>query len=498
MEIELQVRIGVLLGGGLGAVITLTLCRLFCKSKKTRARNRLLRQEREVIFEFIHHIGELFADADEITMDSLLKRILFFATKTGKATSGAIYLFSPDRSQLFARAVSGIFPPLYDSEEVQSEELLAQSQYLEKRVKTRVVAAGEGVIGSAATVGSGMIIAEADMDARIPAYTNSFLKIHSVLIVPMRFGNEVLGVLALINRTDETSFTSGDLSLLQAMADQASVPIHYAGLRAALEEKKQIDRDMQAAQQIQASLLPQILPTREGVSLAAYNLPAFDIGGDYYDFMEIDENHLGIAIADVAGKGIGGAMMMAVCQGVLRTRVGQERSPARMLSELNRVLSTNLADDMFITMLYMVLNTKTHELCFARAGHDRPLLCRHGNGPQKPELLEAPGIAIGLAEAEVFDSIISDRSIELEPGDEIIAYTDGITEALNDQGEEWGLDHLLQLIQVNALEIPEARIKSVRSAIARYVGARKQYDDMTLLALKIDGPNSVKRNARTP
>lgn len=454
--------------------------------RKLRIRNRSLRDEREVIFEFIHHVGDLFADADEVDMDLLLKRILFFATKTGKATSGAIYLFNPDRSQLFARAVSGIFPPLYDPENVNVADIIAKSKHLETLVKSRSVAVGEGIIGSAAAIGNGIIIEDAEMDARIPGYTDAFLKINSLLVIPMRFGNEVLGVLALVNRTDETTFTPSDLNLLQAMADQASVPIHYAGLRAALEHKKQIDRDLRAAQQIQASLLPQSLPLRIGVELAAYNLPAFDIGGDYYDFIEIDDDHLGIAIADVAGKGIGGAMMMAVCQGVLRTRAGQERSPAHMLSELNRVLSANLAEDMFITMLYIVLNTQTRELKFARAGHERPLLCRGCDGHQKPEPVDAPGIAIGLADEEIFDVAISDVTVRLEPGDGLVIYTDGITEALNEEGEEWGLENLLECIQTDSENGPEALIRSIRSNLTRYVGAKQQYDDMTLLALKVN------------
>ena len=477
--------IGILFTFFLEVALVVLLFFSFRQRRQLRKTNRLLRNEREVIFEFIHHIGELFADADEVDMDSLLKRILFFATKTGKATSGALYLFNRDRTQLFARAISGIFPPLYDPEEVKTEELLAKSQVLETLVKTRPVAAGEGIVGSAAAVGNGIIIEDADLDARVPTYTDAFLKIHSLVLIPMRFGNEVLGVLALTNRTDETPFTPGDLSLLQAMADQASVPIHYAGLRAALEHKKQIDRDLQAAQQIQASLLPQTLPDYKGLQLAAYNLPAFDIGGDYYDFIEIDDDHLGIAIADVAGKGIGGAMMMAVCQGVLRTRA-EQKSPARMLSELNRVLSANLAEDMFITMLYMVLNTRTRELKFARAGHERPLICRSCDGTRVAEPLDAPGIAIGLTDSDVFDTAIKDISIQLEPGDGIIAYTDGITEALNEKGDEWGLDNLLNLIQTESPKNPAALMKAVSTNITRYVGAQQQYDDMTLLALKVN------------
>ncbi|MCC7299460.1 MAG: SpoIIE family protein phosphatase [Verrucomicrobia bacterium] len=466
-------------GAGLSAV----LCRLLCRSRKIRKQNTGLRQEREVIFDFIHNIGEVFADAEEIHLESLLKRILFFATKTGKSASGVIYLYSEDRTKLFARAVSGIFPPLYDAEQVRTEQMLAKSQYLETLVKTRPVASGEGLIGSSAAVGSGIIIEDAEIDARVPNYTDAFMKIHSLLIVPMRFGNEVLGVIALANRTDGQPFTAGDLNLLQAMADQASVPVHYAGLKADLDRKRQLDRDMQTAQQIQMSLLPLQLPKIEGVRLAACNLSAFNIGGDYYDVIQIDKEHLGIAIADVSGKGIGGAMMMAVCQGVLRARAPQEKSPARMLSELNRVLSANLAEDMFITMLYMVFNIRTRELKVARAGHERPLIKRAHQG--SPEALDASGIAIGLADAEIFDGAIQDVSVQLEPGDVVVVYTDGVTEALNERNEEWGTNNLLQTINDESASGVDALIGAIRSRLARHVGAQQQHDDITLVALEV-------------
>lgn len=467
-----------------GALLSAVICRILCRSRKTRKKNMELRQEREIIFDFIHNIGEVFANAEEINIESLLKRILFFATKTGKSASGVIYLYNEDRTRLFARAVSGIFPPLYDVEQVHTEQLLAKSQHLETLVKTRPVDNGEGLIGTSAAVGSGIVIEDAELDARVPVYHDAFLRIHSLLIVPMRFGNEVLGVIALANRTDGQPFTAGNLNLLQAMADQASVPVHYAGLKADLDRKRQLDRDMQTAQQIQMSLLPLELPESEGVRIAASNLPAFNIGGDYYDVIRIDSEHLGIAIADVSGKGIGGAMMMAVCQGVLRARAPQEQSPARMLSELNRVLSANLAEDMFITMLYMVFNTRTRELKFARAGHERPLLKRPG--AKSSEALDAAGIAIGLADEEIFDSAIQDASVQLSSGDVVVIYTDGVTEALNDKNEEWGSDRLLQAIDDKSASGVDELIQTVRTRLARHIGAQPQYDDITLLALKVD------------
>ncbi len=444
----------------------------------------MLRQEREVIFDFIHNIGEVFSDTKNIDTDQLLNRILFFTIKTGKAAAGAIYLFNADRTRLFARAVSGIFPPLYDADQVRIDKLLAKSQHLETLVKTRPIAPKEGLIGSAAAIGNGIIIEDAEIDARVPTYSEASLSIRSLLIAPMRFGNEVLGVLVLTNRIDGQPFTPCDLNLLQAMADQASVPVHYAGLRAALDQKRQLDRDMQSARQIQASLLPQHLPQLAGITLAAYNLPAMNIGGDYYDFISIDSEHLGIIIADVSGKGIGGAMMMAVCQNLLRDRAAQERSPAQMLSKLNQNLSTNLAEDMFITMLYIVLNTRTRELKFARAGHEQLLICRDCTNHQKPILIHGPGIAIGLANPTVFDHAIRDVTLHLESDSSIILYTDGITEAHNEKNEEWGIENLLRTIQTHAHCNPEKMIDVIRKEITQFVGTQTQYDDMTLLALK--------------
>ena len=453
--------------------------------RRLRRENRRLRKERERIFEFVHQIGEVFTSADEIDMEDLLNRILFFSAKTGSAASGTIYLFSKDRTRLFARAVSGIFPPLYETAATQNEQLLRESRHLANLVKERPIHKGEGLIGAAAAVGTGIIIEDGELDARVPTYTNEFLKIRSAIIVPMRFGNEVLGVLALVNRIDGTAFNAGDLNLLQAMADQACVPIHYAGLRDALERKKQLDRDINVARQIQTSLLPQELPHLNNVQLSAFNHPAYDIGGDYYDVVQIDSDHLGIAVADVSGKGIGGAMMMSVCQGILRSRARQEWSPSSMLSELNRVLSANLAEDMFITMLYMILNTTTNELTFARAGHELPLLCRGAGRHRTPEPLDSPGIAIGLADANVFDAVIDDLTIQLESGDAIIVYTDGITEALNEDGEEWGFDNFTRFIKDAPTSSPETLLHMIQETLRRYIGARQQYDDMTMLALRI-------------
>jgi len=453
------------------------------KNKRLKKQNMTQRQEKEVIFEFVHDIGEVFAEAEEIDLNGLLKRILFFATKTVRSTSGCLYMVNKSLERLEARAVSGIFAPLHDAEDLQIEEVLAKSKHIENFIRSHPVPLGDGLIGTAASLGRAFIIEDAELDARVPHYTDEFLRIRSLLVVPMRFGNEVIGVLALTNRTDNTPFTPADLSLVQAMADQASVPIHYADLRAALEQKRLIDRDLHVAREIQHSLLPQNIPEMPGVKLHAFNTPAYDIGGDYYDFIPIDDTHLGIAVADVSGKGVGGALMMSVCQSVLRSCAHEELDPAKVLSNLNRVVSANLAEDMFITMLYMVLDTEKRELCYARAGHERPLLCRANNGG--PQELDSAGIAVGLADADLFETAINAQCITLEPGDIVTAYTDGITEAQNETGEEWTEKALLSVLEEAAPQGGKDVIRRIREDINGHVGSQMQYDDMTLLILEM-------------
>lgn len=455
----------------------------FKKRKKLRHQRDTLLQEKEAALGFVHNVGEVFVESETVDMDSLLSRALHYAVRTCKAGSGAIYLIDTRHSQLMARAVSGVFPPPF---EIDLEKLqLGQDAtfHLEQLIRQTPVRLGKGLIGEAAVLGNSILVEDAEMDARVPQIAVDFLQISTLLIVPMRFGHHTIGVMVLANRIDGKLFALPDLNLAQALAAQASIPIHYAGLQETLEEKRQLDRDMQMAQQIQYSLLPAELPTYPTVELAAFNHPALDIGGDYYDFIQIDDSHVGLAIADVSGKGIGGALMMAVCRSVLRINAQNEYDPSTMLCSLNKTLSENLADDMFISMLYMVLNTETHLLSYARAGHEAPIIIRHDS--PVPEQEETAGIAIGLVDNETFASVIETRNISLKQGDSIITYTDGITEAMNSAGEEWGIENLTQSVQRMADATVEDLLTNIRTNVLAFTGDNRQSDDMTMLGLKI-------------
>ena len=455
---------------------------MYFRWQRARRQCDELLKEKEVIFGFVHDVGEVFAESEKIDPDLLLKRVLFYALRTTKASAGAIYLLNARTDQLQARALSGVFPPLAEAVDACSDPGLSRSRHVENLVRARTIAKGEGLVGMVADTASAILVEDATTDARVPRHSLDFLKIQSVLLVPMRFHQEVLGVVVVVNRTDGRPFDEMDMNLLQALADQATASVHYAGLRDTLDEKHRIDHDLEVARRIQTSLLPERLPHAPGVELAAFNEPAQQIGGDYYDVIPIDDKHMGLAIADVSGKGIGGAMLMTVCRSVLRAQAPGNLSPASVLKSLNRVMGPDISEDMFVTMIYMVLHLDTRELVLARAGHERPVLISAAGAVRH---LEAPGLAIGLVEPEVFDAGMVETTVQLEPGDVVVAYTDGITEAMNTAGQEWGLAELVEACQVSSGEGARSVLSNVRTRLRRWVGERAQYDDMTLLALRL-------------
>lgn len=445
-------------------------------------RDQLIHQE-EVIFGFIHDVADVFAYNDHVDLERMLDRVLFYASRTTHASAAAAYLYDKTDDTFRARSVSGIFPPLKGQVEASLAKAVSKSQAINDLVRSQTIRRGEGLVGEAADFGTAILIEDAESDPRVPKYDLDFLHIRSILLVPMRFMQKVVGVMVVVNRIDARPFSQTDMNLLQALADQASVSIHYAGLRDTLDEKQRIDHDLKVARQIQTALLPRSIPSYEGIELAAFNHPAQEIGGDYYDFISIDEHHLGMAIADVSGKGIVGAIMMSISRSVLRAQAETGLSPAEVLKGVNRIMFEDISEDMFVSMLYMVLDTRTRELVVARAGHERPALSRARE--QSFTIIDSRGVALGIADRDAFDNALDETRVHLEPGDVVVAYTDGVTEAMNARQEEWGVERFLDAVQMSAPHGANAVLNGVRQQLMNFVGGVEQYDDMTLIALRI-------------
>ncbi len=458
---------------------------LAVRQRHLRRRLEALLQEKNVVFSFVHDVGEIFSGTLTAELPELLKRVLFYALRTTRGGAGALYLTDPNDGLLHIQATSGVFPPLSGSLGDGYKGALSKLRYVEDVLRRQSIRLGEGIVGETASTGLAILVADGDLDRRVPQYDDENLHIRSLLAVPMRFRNEVLGVLVAVNRVDALPFNASDESLLQALADQASVSVYYARFSSALAEKKRLDYDLSLANGIQASLLPKEIPRLSGAELAAFSVPASQIGGDYYDFIRIDDRHLGIAIADVAGKGVTGALVMSMCRTVLRTKAPGCLDPASVLRALNAVMSEDLSADMYVTMLYMVIDVQDRTLRVARAGHVTPLVVPGNRG--QPYLIESSGMAIGLADCATFDALLEDKTVVLGPGDILLGYTDGITEAMDRNQNEWGLLNLCTTVQLSVMTRTSASgvADRVRGRLLEFVGDTAQYDDMTLVVLKL-------------
>src|SRR5437660_1109275 len=240
--------------------------------------------------------------------------------------------------------------------------------------------------------------------------------------------------------------------------------------------------DLQIAREIQRILLPDEAPTIEGFEIAGLNIPASQVSGDYFDYIKVDEERLGVAIADVSGKGVPASLIMAICRSVLRSQAPENPSPAEVLQKVNRQLYPDIKEDMFISMAYLVLDHSRNGVTLARAGHDAPLLYKRVSQTVTP--LKPPGMVVGIDSGNVFDRITGDFPVPLERDDCLVLYTDGVTEALDTDGNEFGVERTVQSVRASADNGAQAIVARLIDDLRNFVGSHPQNDDITLIAIR--------------
>ncbi|MGQ9628787.1 MAG: SpoIIE family protein phosphatase [bacterium] len=254
----------------------------------------------------------------------------------------------------------------------------------------------------------------------------------------------------------------------------------------AQEREINIRRDLEVARQVQQTLLPRELPQIPGLSIGAVYRSAQEVGGDYYDFIPVSDHELGIVVADVSNKGVQAALVMAMAKSVLKTLAVGDSNAASVLKRTNAMIYDDLKRGMFITAFYVVLNTKNFKINFASAGHNPMVLLNAKE--RKIELINPKGIAMGLVKPGMFDPTIKVNALQLERGDMIIQYTDGVTEAMNSKNEEFGEERLNSLVKRYALKASgEEMVGIIDRAIQKFAGRAPQSDDITIVAIRVTG-----------
>jgi sigma-B regulation protein RsbU (phosphoserine phosphatase) len=254
-------------------------------------------------------------------------------------------------------------------------------------------------------------------------------------------------------------------------------------------EKKRLEEELRIAHEIQMSLLPEGQFSAPGLSVTAVCVPAREVGGDYYDFLPIDEHRVGVLIADVSGKGTSAALYMAELKGLMLSLSRIHDSPRELLVAANRIIAEHLDARSFITMTYAIIDLRHRTMVYARAGHT-PLIHLPGPGaePRRVRVLAPDGLVLGLKidGGETFERLLAEESIALRPGDLYLLFTDGITEAMNASDDCFGEQRLAEIVEVDG-DLPAAELRErVLRAIETFVGGAPRHDDMTMILLKVE------------
>jgi serine phosphatase RsbU (regulator of sigma subunit) len=320
-------------------------------------------------------------------------------------------------------------------------------------------------------------------DKRFSDFAEGDSPIHSILSVPMMIGGRMIGLVNVFNKKGADPFTDDDQRLLSIIASQSAQVIENARLSEEEQMLEAVRREMEVAYHIQTDLLPKGAPAVPGYDIAGVSIPAKSVGGDYFDFVDAGDGRFVVCLGDVSGKGMPAALLMANLQATLRSLVQRDPAPVACLTQANRLMFEVTGMDRFVTLFFGLLDSRTHTLRYASAGHNPPVLVRQG---EEPCLLETRGIILGCFEEAVY----AEESLPLAPGDTLIVYSDGITEAIDSSEEEFGLEKLEKLASTIAPQSARSINQSVLDTVRHHQGGAPQLDDMTIISLRRMSPGN--------
>ncbi len=309
-------------------------------------------------------------------------------------------------------------------------------------------------------------------------------QLNAELLLPLPGRNRLMGVMALGPKLSEAAWSRTDLQVLQTVARQTGLALEVSelahSLAAEAAQRERVNRELEIAREVQERLFPQQMPKLERASLAGACRPAQGVGGDYYDVIELDEGRVGLAVGDVSGKGISAALLMASLRASLRgVALDNPRDFARLMHKVNRLVYEASASNRYATFFFAAFDAQTRRLECVNAGHNPPVLLRGSEVIR----LEADGPVVGLLPSAPY----TEQTLTLEPGDLLILYTDGISEAMTRDEEEWGEERMIAAARAVQHRCAEEVLGAIMAAADAFTAGAPQHDDMTLLVLKMEG-----------
>ena len=379
-----------------------------------------------------------------LDLDQLIDSVVAEVTHTFGCLEASIYLHDEDREEMVLAGVDG-----------------CDAHPKGHRLKVGV----EGMVGYVASTGQTRYAPDVRKD---PYYRACHAGIHSEVAIPLRVGEKIVGVFTA-SHPEIDGLPRHQVRLLQALCDHVAVAVYNAQrLRAERAERAVMDRDAEDARSIQQALLPKSSPYIPGFVVSGRSVPARAVGGDWYDFIPFPDGRWGIVLADVSGKGTAAALLMSATRGMLRSLAEACCSPGEVLTKLNQLLVNDFPAGRFVTLVYGVLDPAARTLVFANAGHLRPLLI----DDRGEHFIDVDrGLPLGLVAGDY-----SETEVTLSPGSKLIFYSDGITEAVNYDDEEYGLCRLVE----HAIK-PDASAINIVDEVQSYSNGAGVRDDATVV-----------------
>jgi len=436
--------------------------------------------EETLVFDFLHGLGEAFRGT--IRPQELHRLIVEGAVRILDAHGGTLYVADRTGGKLMPGFISKGCPPLVDIPQDILQQAAANPVVLETFLRLHMLDANEGLIGRVWQKGEAVCINELSEAPELAKLRGSAFGSLSVMATALQYGDQNLGVLAVANGPTGAPFSQADFVVFKSIAEQSAFALYNAIIYSMANEKKRLDHDLEIARDIQRILLPSEAPAINGFQISGINVPARQVSGDYFDYIHVDKERLGVAIADVSGKGVPASLIMAICRSVLRAEAARNPSPADVLRKVNRQLYPDIKEDMFISMAYLVLDHQRDGVTLARAGHDAPLLYQQQSQTVTP--IKSPGMVVGIDSGSVFDRLTVDFSVPLERNDCLVLYTDGVTETLNPEGDEYGVDRMTQSLRASANDGASAIVKRIIEDVREFTGSVPQNDDITVIAIR--------------
>ena len=361
-------------------------------------------------------------------------------------------------------------------EDASGELKMRAAEMRDRRPDVGEVRVSRTIIEEVVAQGRSVLTSDAQHDPRFKSSTVTFQGIRSVLAVPLGVGERIFGIIYADSPLATSRFTEDHLKVLTTLGSVAAIRVENARLLEEHLAQERFEREMQLAREIQQRFQPTAPPTVPGYELQGISFPSYQIGGDYYDFIPCQDGRLVVALGDVSGKGTSAALLMSSLHAAVHAQVAACRPIAETIGAVNRYLADNTPPNRFVTLFYAELDALTGSLSFINAGHNPPIIAHAGG---TTEQLGSGGLPLGI-----MDLPYREGRTTLQPGDVLVAYSDGVTEQQNPKGEEFGTTRLQNVITQNLDRSAAAMRDKIEAALSAFAQGTVAGDDITLLIVK--------------